>query len=209
MGSLCHRLNVTLLKKAHSGPAAARSYGAGHAQGLYLAFTDDDCMPAPDWLGRLAQCFSMYPEAVLGGCTVNALVDNPYSAASQLLVDYLNARWNPSARQATFFTSNNLALPAKSFNAGGGLEVFVPDAVVQHAHCLSFPAFCRQHFNYGRGAHRLHQLRAERTAARIRFESLASYLTAIAYPCTQAPLRKAPDSRCWLHWLRRRMQPRG
>jgi hypothetical protein len=54
MDSLRHRLNVTLLKKAHSGSAAARNYGAGHALGLYLAFTDDDCMPAPDWLGRFA-----------------------------------------------------------------------------------------------------------------------------------------------------------
>jgi GT2 family glycosyltransferase len=115
----------------------------------------------------------MYPEAVMGGRTVNALVDNPYSAASQLLVDYLYARWNPSAREAIFFASNNLALPAKSFNTVGGFDirwtqaagedrdlcdrliahgyrmVFVPDALVQHVHCLSFPASCRQHFNSG------------------------------------------------------------
>lgn len=32
------------------GPAANRNHGAAQAKGQWLAFTDDDCIPTPDWL---------------------------------------------------------------------------------------------------------------------------------------------------------------
>ena len=44
------RLELVLLSQANSGPAAARNTGAAQAKGKFLAFTDDDCTPAPDWL---------------------------------------------------------------------------------------------------------------------------------------------------------------
>jgi glycosyltransferase involved in cell wall biosynthesis len=34
------------------GPARSRNTGASRARGHILAFTDDDCRPAPDWLAR-------------------------------------------------------------------------------------------------------------------------------------------------------------
>ncbi|HJU06532.1 MAG TPA: glycosyltransferase, partial [Nitrospiraceae bacterium] len=34
----------------HRGPAAARNLGWQAAQGGIVAFTDDDCIPAPEWL---------------------------------------------------------------------------------------------------------------------------------------------------------------
>jgi glycosyltransferase involved in cell wall biosynthesis len=36
------------------GPGAARNRGAAFATGDFLAFTEDDCVPAPDWLARAA-----------------------------------------------------------------------------------------------------------------------------------------------------------
>ena len=45
-----------------------------------------------------------------------------YSTVSQLVVEYLYARWNSDPDHTTFFTSNNLALPAKSFHAVGGFD---------------------------------------------------------------------------------------
>jgi len=47
-------LNITLLVQSNRGPAAARNAGARRAKGRFLAFTDDDCRPAPDWLGALS-----------------------------------------------------------------------------------------------------------------------------------------------------------
>ncbi len=36
------------------GPAANRNGGARQARGAWVAFTDDDCLPEPDWLASLA-----------------------------------------------------------------------------------------------------------------------------------------------------------
>jgi cellulose synthase/poly-beta-1,6-N-acetylglucosamine synthase-like glycosyltransferase len=214
LGSLPHHMNLTLLRQPHSGPARARNFGASRAKGSYLVFTDDDCTPTTDWLRKLSEQFALSPDAVLGGRTVNAIVENHYSAASQLIVDYLYASWNFATR-ATFFTSNNMAIPAKRFaeigGFGGGWDraagedrdlcdrlihhgcrlIYVPDALVHHAHCLTFAGFCRQHFNYGIGAFHLHQLRAHRAATRIRFEPCSFYLNMIAHPFAQTTVSKA------------------
>src|SRR5690349_8782081 len=50
----CSRLDIRMLRQANAGPAAARNLGAQEAKGQILAFTDDDCLPDPAWLGRMA-----------------------------------------------------------------------------------------------------------------------------------------------------------
>ena len=210
-----HQLNVRLLKQRHSGPAAARNYGAAHAKGSFLAFTDDDCEPAPDWLENLAKGFLLFPGCALGGRTVNKLANNPYSAVSQLISDYLYARWNPDPKQAAFLISNNFAVPVKCFQSVGGFDVcwttaagedrdlcdrliargyrliYTPEALVAHAHPLTFRTFWRQHFNYGRGAYRLHQLRARRKMRRFAFEPVLFYLKMCVYPFDRTRGREA------------------
>lgn len=50
------------------GCAAARNAGIGAALGDIVAFTDDDCVPPPDWLMRLADGYARHPEvAGVGG----------------------------------------------------------------------------------------------------------------------------------------------
>ena len=209
------QLRIRVLSQLHAGPAAARNYGAAHAKGAFLAFTDDDCAPAPGWLQSLATSFISFPDCALGGRTVNGLVDNPYSTASQLVVDYLYAHWNADPARATFFASNNFAIPVHCFQAVGGFDtswtraagedrdlcdrlisrgyrlIYAPDALVYHAHPLTWRTFWRQHFNYGRGAYRLHQLRARRDPGRIRVEPLAFYLRMLGYPLARTQGGKA------------------
>ncbi len=84
-----NQLNLTLISQTNAGPASARNRGANLAKGQYLGFTDDDCSLDPNWLSALENTFSKRPNALLGGKTINALSDNPYSTASQLLIDYI------------------------------------------------------------------------------------------------------------------------
>lgn len=51
------------------GPAANRNNGALHAQGQWLAFTDDDCLPDPGWLGAFLEAAAVDGE-VLEGKTI-------------------------------------------------------------------------------------------------------------------------------------------
>jgi len=44
----------TAAEPVRQGPGAARNRGARDAGGEYLAFTEDDCAPAPDWLASAA-----------------------------------------------------------------------------------------------------------------------------------------------------------
>ncbi len=50
--------NIILLRQPNAGPATARNFGATKAKGTFLAFTDDDCAPSPDWLNVLANQFA-------------------------------------------------------------------------------------------------------------------------------------------------------
>ena len=195
---------IQLLRQANAGPAAARNAGAGLATGTLLAFTDDDCRPAPDWLRALAEAHTHQPDALLGGQTLNALPDNAFSTASQLLIDYLYEYFTPESGHIPLVASNNLALPAEGFHALGGFDegfplaagedrdlcarwheaghpfAHVPDATVHHAHALTLKSFWRQHANYGRGARHYHHRRPDQTG--LNPEPLTFYTDLIRYP---------------------------
>ncbi len=181
------RLNVSVVRTNHGGPAAARNHGVQRARGRFLAFTDDDCRPAPGWLEALAQCLRAHPDHLVGGRTLNALVDNPCAAASQLILDVVYRHYNgPQPGGARFFATNNMAMAAERLRAIGGFDpdfttsedrelcdrwarrggalTYAPDALVYHAHRMRLRDFWRQHFGYGRGAWRYHQSRARHGA---------------------------------------------
>ncbi len=203
------RCRIRLLAQSRSGPSQARNRGSAAAQGEYLAFTDDDCTPAQDWLSALQRRLSQNPDAGIGGQTINALTGNRFAAASQSLIDYLYSYYNRNYDRARFLTSNNLALPAVRFRDLGGFDthftraaaedrdlcshwlhrgcrlIYAPEAHVYHRHRMGAVDFWRQHFNYGRGARRYHRARSSRGQARPPIEPLTFYLRLLGWPCRE------------------------
>lgn len=179
------RLTLTLLKQSRgAGPSVARNRGAACAQGEFLAFTDDDCAPAPDWLQQLGARFISTPRHVIGGRVINALTENPYSTASHVILDVIYDYYDPQQGRAHFFPTSNFALAADQFREMGGfnenwplaaaedrefcyrwlqrgfLLTYAPEASVYHRHHLTLNSYCGLHFRYGRGAYHYHLLRA-------------------------------------------------
>lgn len=205
-------LDGTLLTQTNAGPAAARNTGAERAKGEFLVFIDDDCTPFPDWLQKLAKRFAETPDHAIGGQTLNALYEDPYSSASQNLINAGYAYYNPIPSQASFFASNNLTVPAAHFHSIGGFDItfktsedrdfcdrwrhhgfqmtYAPEILIYHCHPLSFRAFWRRHFNYGRGAYRYHQARARRGTGRLR-PDLRFYMHLISNPFMQKQGKRA------------------
>lgn len=208
--ALGQRIRLTVRTQPNQGPAAARNAGAALAGGDFLAFTDDDCAPAPGWLATLAETLQRTPGALVGGWTVNALRHSAWSEASQLLLEYINEYYNgPRDRGANFFASNNLAMSRRGFHELGGFDAsfgtaagedrdlcarwrasgrafaYAPAAVVHHAHALGVRGFVRQHFAYGRGAHTF-RVRHTRRRGRVRVEPLAFYTALLRYPFRRA-----------------------
>lgn len=198
-------LALKLLRQENAGPATARNRGAAEARGEFLAFTDDDCQPAPVWLRALAARCLASPDCAIGGQTLNGLPHNPYSTASQLLISYVLAYYNAAPGAAQFFPSNNLTIPTKGFLALGGFDAgypraaaedrelcrrwrhhgyqmtYAPEALVSHAHDLTWRTFLGQHFQYGRGARRFHRRRAQQGGRPIKVEPAAFYFNLLRY----------------------------
>lgn len=180
------RMAVRLVRQPNAGPAAARNMGAAQARGRFLAFTDDDCIPAPNWLDALAGPLQAAPACMVGGRVRNPLNANTYSVASQAIIDLVYAHYNADPLRARFFASNNMALPAQPFRTLGGFTptfrtsedrdlcdrwlgagyplIYAPDAVVDHVRDLTLRVFWRQHLGYGRGAYRYYRAHAQRSA---------------------------------------------
>lgn len=125
------QIKIELFRQENAGPAAARNRGAKEAGGEFLAFTDDDCQPLPDWLSQFAASLAIAPKAMIGGQTINALIDNPFSTASQKLIDYLYEYYNPAKGKVAFFASNNIAMSKSGFHNLGGFDVSFPLAAAE------------------------------------------------------------------------------
>lgn len=199
-------LQLRVIRQPNAGPASARNTGAEASCGEYLVFTDDDCRPDVNWLKAVETAQVQASEALIGGHTLNALPDNLFSTASQLLIDYLYDYYNSPDSAAMFFASNNFAVPRKLYEQLKGFDtsfplaagedrefcdrwqqyglpmIYAPAMQIHHSHTLTLASFWRQHFNYGRGAFCFHQLRSKRKQQDMQIEPITFYWRLLTYP---------------------------
>lgn len=200
------RLSLHCVRQVNAGPAAARNHGARLARGRFLAFTDDDCRPRPDWLAALAAACEAAPDALIGGRSDNAIEGSVCSGASQDLVSFLYDHALSSPDGFDFFTSNNMACAREAFLRLGGFDESFPLAAgedrefglrwkrtggalkyceaarVDHHHALNLRGFWRQQSNYGRGAAQLRRRFNERRDKPVPFAGVGFYAGLVTYP---------------------------
>lgn len=160
-----------------AGPASARNLGARAAKGTYLAFTDDDCRIAGDWLSQYERLFKTEGWDAAGGLTLNPDRENLASEAWSVLIEFLYHYRRDNHGNAVMLVSNNAAVRRDVFVELGGFDerfrsasnedrelsyrliahgyrqTFCSDAKVWH-HLLDRKPFSylRIQFRYGRGA---------------------------------------------------------
>ena len=151
-------------------PGAARNLGAKAARGAFIAFTDADCQPRPDWLAGAARALEKGARLV-GGPVGHALPLHPVAVADNTMqfIDYLPGR---RAGATDHLAGCNLALRRCDFldHSGfrddlivgedslfiedaarrwGKLVRFVPQMAVDHRGRRALAAFWHHQLRFG------------------------------------------------------------
>ncbi len=95
------------------GPAANRNHGAELAQGEWLAFTDDDCLPQPGWLAAFVAAIEPGVFVYEGKTTCRAGVGSPLQQA-------------PINLTGGWLWSCNMMIHAAAFRAMNGFDPSFP-----------------------------------------------------------------------------------
>jgi GT2 family glycosyltransferase len=167
---------IRIIRQSNAGPSAARNRGVQEARGELIAFTDDDCLPTPDWLELLVTAHRQSPDALVGGITFNGLTDDVFATTSQMIIDLVYEHFNTEESSAYFLTSNNMLCSRAAYSELGGFDTsfpragaedrdfcdrwrasgrplrLVPAARIEHRHAQNLKRFLGLHYRYGRGA---------------------------------------------------------
>ena len=104
--------NLRVLELKNGGPGAARNAGARAAGGRFLAFTDDDCLAAPDWLEQILKTFEKTGAVGIQGKTsTDRMARTPLTHQVEVLAPML-----------TSVPTCNAAYLRKAFVEAGGFD---------------------------------------------------------------------------------------
>ena len=208
--------DIRCIRQANAGPAAARNRAVAEATGRFVAFTDDDCRPRPDWIRHLRAAHDGTAMRLVGGAVTNMVARDIWADASQELWEFLYDHFGATEGNMPFFTSNNMGCARDDFltlggfdqtfplaaaedrdfgmrwrDAGGALH-YAPGALVDHHHAMSLRKFWRQQSNYGRGARHLDGVLDARGARGPKRQPAAFYRDLLLYPIRRHGLRGLP-----------------
>ena len=102
------------------GPAANRNHGAKHANGNWIAFADDDCLPDATWLAA-------YGAALEADAKTNVLEGRIYTDRPRRSLGEVS----PTNDQGGFLWSCNFAIRRELFQSLGGFDERFPYAAME------------------------------------------------------------------------------
>jgi len=112
-----------LTHETNRGGGAARNTGARQAAGLYLVFTDDDCIPAPSWLDWLVAVIHEYPWlAAIAGPTRLYPMESPTTSQLYVSASGTNPKPGFSGDRLRVMPTANLAIERNWFHKAGGFD---------------------------------------------------------------------------------------
>jgi len=144
------RLRHIAVDPESARPTLQRNLGWRAARGELIAFTDDDCRPAPDWLERLVERALEYPGAIVQGTTRPDPRDESAFASPHVRTIWVEAPGRDTQTCNILYERAQLAriggfderFPAAAgedidlalrAQASGAVLVGAPDALVYHA----------------------------------------------------------------------------
>ena len=183
LATLAHSLQapVTIVHEPRTGLGRARNAGVGAARGTLLAFTDDDCYPAIDYVDRVVDAFDDPDRGFIGGRIllydaedhpITIRVDTapipipPHSVVPTGLVQGANMAFrrevlariggfDDALGPGTAFCNDDVDAVARA-SAAGFAGSYVPEPVVHHHHGRRDPADIAalwRSYDHGRGAY--------------------------------------------------------
>jgi GT2 family glycosyltransferase len=162
--------NVRLITQANAGPASARNRGAREARGRILLFTDDDCVPMPDWLDAMLTPFKdpgvvgakgIYRtlQRSLAARFVQIEYEDKYRLMANLpTIDFIDTysagfirdRFQEMNGYDTSFPvacAEDIELSYR-MSARGWKMKFVPEAIVYHTHPSTFSSYLKKKYKF-------------------------------------------------------------
>jgi GT2 family glycosyltransferase len=172
---------AVLVREERAGLGRARNVGVRAARAPLLAFTDDDCYPAPDYLDRVVDAFADPSLGFLGGRILlfdpadhpittrttdemiaiaprtvvpTGLVQGANMAFRREVLDRIGG-FDDALGPGTPFCNDDVDAVARA-SAAGYAGAYVPDPIVAHHHGRHAPedvAALKRIYDHGRGAY--------------------------------------------------------